>query len=382
MTPAVLISAGLDLEAEQRAVQVLSKDIWDHSRDRQKTALQLRKNALHRKINAWLGYLTLYIPGVSLARSRMATTSPDPELKPQDVTLWLPSQVPSEIPVNERLRRVEWKLRHAQAYESLSRLRQHLQARAYLYKFKDRFIRGQGANTRARNTIDAVTAKINAAASEYRAAYSALLALSPGLHEVEWKNELLPLRDQDIRDLSEGKAKESEGRRTISWIWKSIPVELQAEDDGVEKGYLRERVRVEWCQSRARSLRFSEEVDLLTEEMARVLRFFEWMTKNWLQKADTMLSKDFPKPLAEAYTAYAKRQAAMYTSLGARFKGLWADLPAHVSQMRSIAERELTTVIDGLFKAQKTRGRPPKNSDKQAKKKKMTHEDHDSSSRT
>src|SRR5882757_2656671 len=178
----------------RRAVKVLSNEMWEHAQDRQKMAFRLRKNALLRKINAWLPYLILYIPGVSLLRSRMAATGPDPETKPHELLLWLPSQLSTQIPTDERLRRIEWKLRHAQAYESLSRVRQHLQTRAYLYKFKDRFIRGQGPNTRARNAIESITAKINVAASEYRAAYTALVALSPGLFEFEWKDELLPLR--------------------------------------------------------------------------------------------------------------------------------------------------------------------------------------------
>jgi hypothetical protein len=134
------------------------------------------------------------------------------------------------------------KLRHAQAYESLDSLRHYLQFRAYLYKFKDRFVRGQGANTRARNAINSVQAKIDAAAAEYRVAYGALSLLS-SLHDVldfGWKNELLPLKDEDIRDLSEGKAErlgktQSEGRRTISWIWKVVPA-----DDLENDNFLRE----------------------------------------------------------------------------------------------------------------------------------------------
>jgi hypothetical protein len=184
--------------------------------------------------------MVLYVPGVSLLRNRRAEANLDSEMKPHEISLCLPCQIIEQVEVDERLCRLEWKLRYAQAHEALARVRQHLQVRAYLYKFKDRFIRGQGANTRARNTIESITAKVMAAAEEYRAAYNALFILAPRLSEVSWTNELLALQDADIRDLSEGKASESEGRRTISWIWKSVP----ADEEITNPGFLRERMPV------------------------------------------------------------------------------------------------------------------------------------------
>ena len=114
----------------------------------------------------------------------------------------------------------------------------------YLYKFKDCFIWGQGANTRACNAISGVQAKIDAAAVEYRVVYNALLLLSSQVSEFRWKNELLVLKDEDIRDLSEGKTerlgkKQSEGRRTISWIWKMVPA-----DDLENNNFLRESMSI------------------------------------------------------------------------------------------------------------------------------------------
>ncbi|KAG2742314.1 hypothetical protein P692DRAFT_20811856 [Suillus brevipes Sb2] len=34
--------------------------------------------------------------------------------------------------------------------------------------------------------------------------------------------------------------------------------------------------RIEWCKARARAMRWAEEVELLKEEMRRILQFFEW----------------------------------------------------------------------------------------------------------
>ena len=69
-------------------------------------------------------------------------------------------------------------------------------------------------------------------------AYGALILLSSHHDVVDfgWKDELLPLKDEDIRDFSEGKAEhlgktQSEGRRTISWIWKVVPADDLENDD-------------------------------------------------------------------------------------------------------------------------------------------------------
>jgi hypothetical protein len=41
------------------------------------------------------------------------------------------------------------------------------------------------------------------------------------------------------------------------------------------------QVRVEWCKARARAMHWSEEVELLQEEMRRVLQFFGWQATWW-----------------------------------------------------------------------------------------------------
>lgn len=208
--------------------------LWQHTQDRQKTKYQLRCNALQRKIDAWVKFQTLYYPGVERIRSNAINESNlQTESKPHEYPLWLPSQIKDKVNVPDLLRRMEWNLRHAQAHEALQELRHQLQVRAYLFKFKDRFVRGQGANTRARNAISAVEARMNAAAEEYSDAYDALRSLEPILLEFQWREELQPLMHEDIRDLSEAKNGESEGRKTISWIWRTTRVSTEAKDENV-----------------------------------------------------------------------------------------------------------------------------------------------------
>lgn len=262
VSPSVLIAAGLDLEAEQyvpssyswhflhtdyalprRSLATAAKQVWEHAQDRQRTKFQLRSNALQRKIESWCKYQLLYCPAVATLHAPSPNDNSASSIKPHAIPLWLPSQINGRVPVDTSLVNIEWKLRRAQAYESLDSLRHYLQFRAYLYKFKDRFVRGQGANTRARNTINGVQAKIDAAAAEYRVAYGALILLSSQVFDFGWKNELLLLKDEDIRDLSEGKTerlgkRQSEGRRTISWIWKAVPADDLENDEFLRESML------------------------------------------------------------------------------------------------------------------------------------------------
>ena len=94
--------------------------------------------------------------------------------------------------------------------------------------------------------------------------------------------------------------------------------------------------RVEWCKSRARADRFTEEVSLLTEEMLWVLRYLEWKEKDWKAKGDQSARGPMSNMETEGYRAYAERQGAVFRSLRNHFMTLWKDLPAHVSRMQDI----------------------------------------------
>lgn len=185
------------------------------------TKHQLRCNTLRRKIDHWFKYQLLYFPEViKLRQSSLSPTDHQTEVKVQDIPLWLPSQIKGRIPVTLEAQRTEWRLRNAQAYEALDTLQFQLQLRAHLRSFKDRFVRGQRPNTRARKSISVVQAKIDIAARDYRTAYEALDALGAILFKYGWHNELQPLLDEDIRDLAEGEDKKLDGKRTVSWIWR------------------------------------------------------------------------------------------------------------------------------------------------------------------
>ena len=77
-------------------------------------------------------------------------------------------------------------------------------------------------------------------------------------------------------------------------------------------------------------MRWSEEVELLSEEMRRVLAFLSWEADWWREKAHGRASSMSPEEL-EGAVAYAERQAAMRTELGDHFRHLWRFVPAYIA---------------------------------------------------
>jgi hypothetical protein len=250
VSPSSLIASGIDLESEQyvpsffplqatsnqvlyrRTVKLLSNKVWDHLQDRELTRLQLRSNTLTRKIETWYQLLQLYIPSSVKLREREAGKK---TVAPYGILLWLPSGIGKRAPVDQQLTEIEYHLREGQAHEALGVLRRNLQMRATLFDVKDRWLRGQGANTRVLNSIATVQARISAAAKEYRQARNALLTLAEVLGCTGIDNLFPVLNKEDIRSMSEGKEKQGETRRTLSWTWRHGDG-IDAQNDG--QGYI------------------------------------------------------------------------------------------------------------------------------------------------
>jgi len=248
--------------------------------------------------------------------------------EPFNVTLWLPSKLGSaDVDFDRRLAGIEWKLCIAEAYEALDELRHHIQLRTHVYKFKDQFTRGQAANTRTLNMITTINMKINSNRDKYRAARIALVALSNMLGEINWQSQLPILANCDVRSVSEGEEGNSEGRKMISWIWKVMGVVSEEEGDL----HLRDSLRIEWCKSRAWAMQFTEEVQLLQEEMERILRFFKWQESRWASNSQLIKNGMTISPMrAEGLQAYAERQAALRSALHNCFQYLWRNVSIYI----------------------------------------------------
>lgn len=164
--------------------------------------------------------------------------------------LCLPSSLPETLhndPALASLVEKEQRLRHAQCHEALASLRRQLRICARLFDSKKIHTAGTGTrpNTRMQALLDKHALYCERDVERYRAARNALIILDP---QGNWQQSLKPLLSHHIhppirgqeetakgrasgKRSRKGAALESEGRRTLSWIWRAIPQTYGAGDD-------------------------------------------------------------------------------------------------------------------------------------------------------
>ncbi|KAF8870835.1 hypothetical protein CPB84DRAFT_1692745 [Gymnopilus junonius] len=366
------IQMGLDLEEVQRRLKRLNATVASKISTTlgDERSITEERNSLRVRLRAWEKLLPIYIPGLlqyETNLSRSSATSQKGEKgsdkpqdtpegsssnKPEDAVLWLPSRIPALVRSQvclAGLPEIEEQLRGAQCMDSLQKLRRILRVKRRMIHFKNKNLHG----TRSRSVIDCVHLKARNAADRYRASRAAKLELAgPG----KWEETFRPLNDGDIRGYQDpnhlrpkagrpgtleddraagpstapntGDNQEfelfnevqtrhdgtGETRRTLSWIWLTIPSNDSEEDKD-------DILRVEWAKSRARAARATEEVMLLKEEMRRVLAFLEWKSRWWQDRQCTWTGLE--KSMAEGVQAFALRQSSLQSQLAAHFRKLW-----------------------------------------------------------
>ncbi|KAG1738072.1 uncharacterized protein EDB91DRAFT_1249369 [Suillus paluster] len=197
-------------------------------------------------------------------------------------------------PCNSRLREHEWDLWYTQAHDVLEELQQCLRVHCSMLTFKREWVRGQGSNTRAQNALACVHVRQVTCKKRYR---------------VAWE-------DEDVKPLVDPFGRETEGRRRLTWIWMMTGVDTDGDGGDVDG------VHVEWCKSRARAMRWAEEIELLHKEMQRVLQFLDWQAEWWDKQQDRCNCEMTAE--REGLVAYANKQANIRCRLASRFRLLWA----------------------------------------------------------
>lgn len=82
-------------------------------------------------------------------------------------------------------------------------------------------------------------------------------------------------------------------------------------------------MRLEWYRARARAHRWTEECQLLIEEMRRILAFYQWHESWWREQAEriTMVTE----AEREGLIAYAYRQASIRQNMRTICISAWKD---------------------------------------------------------
>ena len=166
-------------------------------------SLTEQRNLLRSCLCGWEQLVPIYMPGVLQYHIDGSTsTSPSPSSAsghPEDAEIWLPSCIPvphRDVVCMSGLPDIEVRLREAQAYDTLDKIRNMLKVKSRMIEFKNRNARGQREGLKSTSVIDSIHEKAWMAAERYRRARIAKMFLSgPG----EWEAVLQVLEDGDIR---------------------------------------------------------------------------------------------------------------------------------------------------------------------------------------
>ncbi|PBK63572.1 hypothetical protein ARMSODRAFT_1023775 [Armillaria solidipes] len=324
---------------------------------RKGTAIKEQRSVLKEKLRNWLVLQSIYMPGLVQYFTEIGEPPGDNDDEdPEVVKLWLPSDLPAERQAicMEGLPAIEERLRAVQCLDALNGIRHTLRLKTRMIHFRNKNMCGQRPSTRARAVIDGVHQRALTFTTKYCVARAAKLQLlGPG----EWEETLQVLENKDIWSYTDVERKKwdpdrrgnnedddepvhasdeeeeeelnlevderdpkdgmGETRRTLSWIWRTMPVNIE---DGTDQN--EEILRAEWCKSRARARRSTEEVLLLQEEMCCILKFLTWKLDWW---TDRQSRRDVggDDGLGEGLAAFALEQAKLQLALKAKFKTLW-----------------------------------------------------------
>ena len=367
------LAAGLDIEHSQyvtlssgviiltqyyrEKLKGLIRSNGSTSTARQATGVSEQRSVLQARLRTWESLRLIYMPGL-LQYWLDVQEDPRQEVQAEEVQLWLPSSLPASRRngiCHPGLLGMELKLRVAQLADSLNGIHHTLRVKARMVQFKNKNICGQRSGVRLRAIIDGVHNRCKADAARYRIAQEARMRLEgPG----DWCHIYKELKNEDARSYQDPtrarpwggrRGTEEDGtkvidnvdddavvdidlfpaqrevrngtgqtRRELSWIWVTTPLSL---DDNADPGD--DILRSEWCRSRARANRATEEVKRLHEEMRRTLAFLEHQEMLWMRRTDSRPSHS--TSLCEELAAYALKQASVQRRLSEHFTKCWKE---------------------------------------------------------
>ncbi|KAF7315023.1 CxC2 domain-containing protein [Mycena indigotica] len=302
MTVVAFIKAGLQLQNLQRRIRAALKN-KSLTADRASQIQELRLS-LVKQTQAFQKLQLTYMPGVEGLRQADDTKrNPDqPTPPPEDTKLYLPSDLTHTERLQACVQRVvdtEVNLRRGQCTDALVALRaKTLRPDAY-----DLVSRSQSCITR-------IVAK-------YRSAQEAIVKLKGPAFAPEFQK----LEDADVNcrvveenDIEAAQRLRAPSRGKVSWIWQA--------EIGSEAEEMHDAVRVEWSKARARRARWNEEVELIREEMKRVLRSLRFAQNEWAARATS--ARLFVDPeVANGLRAYALRQVELHKRIAEGFYTEW-----------------------------------------------------------
>ncbi|KAJ7824872.1 hypothetical protein B0H14DRAFT_2369302 [Mycena olivaceomarginata] len=320
-TPAVFIKAGLVLEESQSRMKSELKGTTLVTADRASQIQELR-NSFLKKLRTFERMQAIFMPGVAALKEE-AEERCDPDLPPpkaEEIKLWLLSDLTASqqrTACRKGLAEVEAKLRRGQCVDALDMLRSRLHTQKHIITWRNSNAVGQRAATRSATLIGRVGDRISRVAAKYWHAREALIALkgvsfAPEFKVLEAADLTISVEEENdstarrkLAHLGSSKRAQNEptnAKKHFSWIW------MVDGGPGEDEAQLHDSVRVEWSKAKARRDRWVEEVQLLREEMKRVLCMLRWVQQEWRMRVS--LRQNVDPELHEGLAVYAGLRAS------------------------------------------------------------------------
>ncbi|KAJ7062089.1 hypothetical protein C8F01DRAFT_124048, partial [Mycena amicta] len=334
------LSAGIQIQDTQYCIKEQLQETALISAERQ-IKIDESRDALLRKIRRFRELQAVYMPGAAAVMAAMEAQR-DNEAPPppaEEIALWMPSEMPTTPSGGVSgclvgLPLLEERLRVSQCENSLSQLRFTLHGKRWLIAHRNANLIGQRQTTRSARLLSNVSSRAARFVDRYSRGFSALGGLG-ALHRYSQLRELSSddvrlEEDFDYSDLDASKKLATVGvgrgtrpprnmpsssRRVMSWIW-TAPGAFDNEEQ-----QLHDTMRVEWCRALARKERWNEEVQLLEEEMRRVLRYLIWGEEWWKNQGSRREGLD--AELDSALRAYSLKRAEEYQRLMVQYRLKW-----------------------------------------------------------
>ncbi|KAF5335445.1 hypothetical protein D9758_017825 [Tetrapyrgos nigripes] len=349
----------------------------------QQLEVEKRRSGLLKHITQFRNLQSMLMPRLSdvLSAEEMEHIE-NPDLsRPEKIRLFLPSECGTASAMRTAcvagLMDNEARLREVEARDALEGVRDGLRARTAANRYKVQNITGQIGNTRASGVLRDIDIRIHSHKIRYQLARDALLSLRG---HGKWEETLRPLKDEDVRGLSERALTREEqaqreaimsrlgvgvdeewsdgegleevmitsrrGERTrhLSWIWYNLRAEELSEGDPE----YREALRVEWCKARARVHRWREELMLLTDELRRMVDYSIWKGEWWMKRVvgQEGMKTSVSAELAEGLNAYAWQQVKYQEERAVQVTDRWYKLRTHADKVLNRIQALPTLFLD------------------------------------
>ncbi|KAF7321200.1 CxC2 domain-containing protein [Mycena chlorophos] len=279
-TGTAFVQAGLQLEESQRRIRAALKN-KSLTATRRSEIQELRMSLL-KKLASFEKLQLTYMPGAAALREAdNAKRDPDqPPPQPETLRLYLPSDLSDEDRLRACVRRVvetEAGLRRGQCADALIVLRARLYAQMHLIWFRDMNWVGQRARTRSATLMARLGEAIERIADKYRRARAALVELKGAAFAPEF---------QELEDVHLNCRLETESdAAAVAQLRSADGSRATRSEPNARRNYTT-RCESGWSKARARKYRWDEEVEIVREEMKRVLRSLLWEQTQWQAMAD------------------------------------------------------------------------------------------------